>query len=106
MAASSLLLFVLGSNSISVGLLWSPLQREQQRAAESQQSYSALRRSREANQRGSSFIAKSVNEDRTKTNSIYDEALQKSNTVEIFGISADTSWFWFSFKRENSHKKK
>lgn len=45
-AAFSLLLFVLGSKSISVGLLWSPLQWEQKRPAESQQSYNALRRSK------------------------------------------------------------
>lgn len=39
-----------------------------------------------------------------KENSYYDEALEKSNLVEIFGICADTSQFSLSFKRKKSHK--
>lgn len=100
-----LLLFVLVSRSISIALLWSPLQWEQKRAAESQQSYKALRRT---NQWRPSFISKRVNEGRKKTNSSYEEALQKSNIVEIFGICADTSWFSLASKeiiltRKNSN---
>lgn len=99
MAAFSLFLFAMGSNSISVGLLWSPLQWEETRPAESHR-FDALRRSKPVGKPiHSVWIAQKEN------NSIYDGILQKSNIVEIFGISADTSWFWFSFKRHNSHRK-
>lgn len=39
-----------------------------------------------------------MKEGRKKTNSSYDETLQKSNIVEIVGICADTSWFSLASK--------
>jgi len=59
-----------------------------------------------ANRWGNSFVAGSVNKDgKTHTNSNYDEAQRKSSIVEISGMCADTSWFWFSFRRKKSYKK-
>lgn len=71
------------------------------RAEESSQITGIIQCSQENRTSGEAHLWQRLNENRKKTNSMKDKALQNPGIKEISGIRAGTFWFCYSFKTKS-----